>query len=104
MVLKGYWRRGGRANFARKLKAKYHAHRTLDALATIYKKYFCFSLEIPNLQTTKKSSSKKDKGLFRCERVLKIRFNYGLNKKEYLNKWENYSDSFNSWETVENIF
>lgn len=44
-----------------------------------------------------------DDKIFKCERILKMRYNSKLNRREYLLKWLGYSISESTWEPKENI-
>lgn len=45
----------------------------------------------------------KKTGIFKCERIIKMRYNRNLKRIEYQLKWLGYPASMNTWEPRENI-
>lgn len=55
------------------------------------------------VSSNSEGEEEKDNQVYICEKIIKMRFNYKLNRKEYYLKWLGYSSRHNTWEPKENI-
>lgn len=56
-----------------------------------------------NNENEEEDDTENEREIYKCERIIKMRYNYKEGRKEYLLKWLGYASKFNTWEPRENI-